>query len=106
MDRVYKGVFPYTNKLAIEGDRKMANWTKQEIQDVWEKGTVVTGRNPLDWRKDQCGTLIAWDEYGNRGSQYGWEIDHISPGGSDNLPNLRPLQWENNVNKSDGRLKC
>ncbi len=26
--------------------------------------------------------------------------------GPDTLSNLRPLQWQNNVDKSDGRLRC
>ena len=49
-------------------------------------------------------------DYGNRDSQYGWEIDHINPNAPsysrDSFANLQPLQWENNVDKSDGRLKC
>ena len=32
------------------------------------------------------------------------EHHHINPNGSDNLSNLWPLQWENNVRKSDGEL--
>lgn len=76
------------------------------IQKVWEKGQVVAGISPAVWRKDQCGAWIKRTEYGNRDSQYGWEIDHISPGGTDDLDNLRPLQWQNNVDKSNGRLKC
>ena len=32
-------------------------------------------------------------------------VDHISPGGKTVLSNLRPLQWRNNVDKSNGRLK-
>lgn len=81
-------------------------WTEEMIQKVWEKGKIV-GNNDKDvWRQDACDAWIKREEYGNRKSQYGWEIDHISPGGSDQLSNLRPLQWENNVDKSDGRLKC
>ena len=58
------------------------------------------------WRKDDCDAWIGRIEYGNRASQYGWEIDHINPHGDNGLANLRPLQWQNNVDKSDGRLKC
>ena len=43
-------------------------------------------------------------EHGNRDSEYGWEIDHIEPvalGGGDELTNLQPLNWQNNVKKGD-----
>lgn len=84
-------------------------FTDQQIEQVWQKGTIVTGNDPNIYRKDQCGAWIARGQYGNRESQYGWEIDHISPqsnGGNDQLSNLRPLQWQNNVDKSNGRLSC
>ncbi len=81
-------------------------WSDDMVQEVWKKGKVVDGDDESRWRKDECGAWIGRQEYGNRKSQYGWEIDHISPGGNDQLSNLRPLQWENNVDKSDGRLKC
>jgi hypothetical protein len=82
------------------------SWSDDTIQRVWEKGQVVQGNNPGVWRQDECGAWIGKQYYGNRNSQYGWEIDHISPSGPDILSNLRPLQWENNVSKSDGRLGC
>jgi len=81
-------------------------WSEEMIQKVWEKAKKVENANPDKWRKDECGAWIGRNNYGNRDSQYGWEIDHISPDGADILSNLRPLQWENNVDKRDGRLKC
>lgn len=82
------------------------DWSNEMIQKVWEKGKIVFGNDHNVWRKDECDAWIGRQSYGDRTSQYGWEIDHISPGGPDTLSNLRPLQWENNVDKSDGRLKC
>lgn len=81
-------------------------FSQEIVQAVWNKGRTVSGNDPARWRQDECGAWIGRLEYGNRQSSYGWEIDHISPGGSDSLGNLRPLQWANNVSKSDGRLGC
>jgi hypothetical protein len=79
---------------------------EKTIQAVWETGVRIINNDPNVWRKDVCGGWIYRSHYGNRNSEYGWEIDHISPGGTDVLSNLRPLQWQNNAEKSEGRLKC
>lgn len=76
------------------------------VQKVWEKGAVDANNDSRYWRKDACGAWIGRAHYGDRDSQYGWEIDHITPGGTDAVSNLRPLQWQNNVDKGDGRLRC
>jgi len=81
-------------------------WSDEMIEKVWKKGKPVAGYDSAKFRKDDCTAWIKRDEYGNRNSSFGWEIDHIDPNGSDDLSNLRPLQWENNVDKSDGKLKC
>jgi hypothetical protein len=81
--------------------------TEEEIQQVWEKGKIVADYDPNKYRKDQCDAWIAREKYGDRKSKLGWEIDHIDPNGGNDLSNLRPLQWENNVDKSDKkRLTC
>lgn len=81
------------------------------VQKVWEKGTIAPNVDPNQRRKDACGAWITRQAYGDRSSQNnnGWEVDHIRPessGGTNDLANLRPLQWYNNTTKSDGRLTC
>jgi len=55
------------------------SFSEDTIQKVWEKGTVILNNDPNVWRKDQCEAWICRDHYGNRDSQYGWEINHIKP---------------------------
>jgi hypothetical protein len=82
------------------------SFSEEKVQKVWEKAEPVAGNDPNVWRKDQCGAWIGRKLYGSRESEYGWEVDHISPKGGDDLSNLRPLQWKNNLDKGEGRLKC
>lgn len=81
------------------------SWTEEDIEFVWGKGAPST--EPNTWRKDKCTAWIKRDKYGDRNSTYGWEIDHIDGNPDNNVrSNLQPLQWENNVAKSDSTLKC
>ena len=82
------------------------NWSHEEKSAVWFKGQSVEGQDDNRFLKDACGAWIGWMFYGNRNSQYGWEIDHINPNGGDDLSNLQPLQWENNCSKCDGKQAC
>lgn len=79
--------------------------------EVWKKGNAVSEYPPSEVRTDACGAyMINWC-YGTR-EKYAWEIDHIIPRSillSYNVPddlvddiiNLRPLNWHNNVSKGD-----
>ena len=67
---------------------------------VWVKGHIAPGYDPTVWRRDDFGYVIRFSDYGDRQSEYGWEIDHIfasGVGGSDDLSNLRPLHHAKNA---------
>jgi hypothetical protein len=81
------------------------------IGKVWSKAQYVSpDADAKGFRKDACGAWILWSAYGDRDNLYGWEVDHIVPvaaRGSDDLSNLQPLHWENNMAKGDNaRLVC
>ena len=72
------------------------------ILAVWKKARIHLFYDADDVREDEHGTLIKYEEYGNRDSKYGWEIDHIVPkalGGGDDLSNLRTLHWRANASR-------
>jgi len=85
------------------------SYSEEIIQKVWEKADVAPGHNPDIMRKDECEAWISRQHYGMRSSEYGWEIDRIKPlsrGGTDELSNLRALQWQNRATKRGDSIAC
>lgn len=70
---------------------------------VWVKATPHAQLPATEWRIDSSGNLIRWRDYGNRNSQWGWEIDHVFPNsmlGLSAFSNLQALHWKANAQKS------
>ena len=85
-------------------NRHGKDFSKEEEKAVWEKAIIISWNSPDKVRQDKCGATIHFDAYGDRGSPYGWEVDHIvavAKGGGDEMENLQPLHWRNNVAKDD-----
>lgn len=85
--------------------------TEELKRRIWNKG-IEDEKYPSERvRKDACGAYIFYDDFGDRESLFGWEIDHIYPASKlkdrtdvsaeqvDNIDNLRPLHWKNNASK-------
>jgi len=81
------------------------NYSELDLKAIWSRGQLVLGYDPQLYRVDVLGSPIIWNQYGNRESIYGWEVDHIDPCKPAILSNLQPLQWQNNVAKSDKKLQ-
>ena len=47
---------------------------------------------------------IAWQNYGRRDTEDGWEVDHVKAaarGGSDKIRNMRAAHWQCNASRQD-----
>ena len=92
---------------ASEAGRKRSGWSpftrnydREIIENVWEFAEIVTGVDPVLWRKDEFGEWIHRPDYGKRESKFGWEI--FDPGiGRHNqgVYAMRPMQWESYVDQ-------
>lgn len=87
-------------------------WTEEEKRKIWNTAKIIPERKKDRIRKDACGAIIKWNQYGNRDSPYGWEIDHILPKANmeelgipedlwNELDNLRAMHHANNNSKGD-----
>ncbi len=81
----------------------MTSANESLINTVWEKASIVKGFNPDMWRKDFAGAWLLRDQFG-LSSDYGWDICLLVPashGGTNDIDNLYPIQWENQRRKSN-----
>lgn len=81
----------------------MGNFSQDRLDQIWDKGTVIPGKNPDLYRADKFGNTMYKPSYGLY-SPMGWNVDHSKPqaeGGTNHLNNLQPMNSRANCSKSD-----
>ncbi|WP_321480353.1 hypothetical protein [uncultured Bacteroides sp.] len=89
------------------------NNVKNDLKNIaWEFAQIIPEYNGDRVRKDACGAWIVYDDFNNKDSIFGWEIDHIYPISRlqqlnvpadlwDHPLNLRALHWKNKFSKGN-----
>lgn len=89
-------------------------WTAQQIEDVWNKGEIISNFNPSLYRKDYAGALMYRNSFLNHVrlnddvKSFNWTIVHQKPlvaGGTNDISNLVPLNNNNAISKGDNYPK-
>jgi len=84
-------------------DTEGRNFTPERVQEVWDRGRPIPGKDPDLYRRDSMGNELYRNAYGKHGDM-SWQVDHkvpVAKDGSDNLRNLQPLQSSANAEKGD-----
>jgi hypothetical protein len=69
-------------------------FSRDVVESVWELAAEVTGMDSALWRQDEFGCWIHRFSYGQRSSQFGWEIFDPGQGRhSQGVYVMRPMQW-------------
>lgn len=79
----------------------MANYSDERLDQIWDKGQTIRGKNPDLYRLDKYGNEMYRPSYGKT-SPMGWNVDHSKPqalGGTDHLNNLQPMNSRANSSK-------
>lgn len=82
----------------IKGYAERTGFSREVVESVWELATEVSGMDSALWRQDEFGCWIHRLSYGQRSSQFGWEIFDPGQGRhSQGVYAMRPLQWSHYI---------
>ncbi len=67
---------------------------RNTVTKVFRKSAEIIDRNPSLWRADRYGRVMARAAYGDRNSQFGWDIHHRdSNHNNNNINNLEAVHF-------------
>lgn len=81
----------------------MSYYSEERLDQIWDKGETISGKDPDMYRKDIFGNVMFRPSYGKT-SPMGWNVDHSKPqklGGTNHLNNLQPMNSKANSSKND-----
>ena len=79
----------------------MSDFSQERLDQIWDKGAIIRGKNPDLYRKYIYENTMYKPSYGKT-SEMGWHVDHSKPqalGGTDHLNNLQPMNSRANCSK-------
>ena len=75
---------------------RFRGYPRDVVGRVWKLASAVEGNDPELWRKDEFGAWIHRLDYGDRQSEFGWEIADPPDGSHDmGVASLRAMHWQN-----------
>ena len=80
----------------------MCYFSLETLLRIWQKGSIVRGKDPKLYRRDCYGNIMYWSSYG-KFTKLGWNVDHSKPiakGGTNHLNNLQPMNCFANCSKN------
>lgn len=81
-------------------------YSEQTIAAVWQGARAFSDIAAEQWRRDFCGAWMRREHYGNERSEFGWKIVNVSPGGPDDVANLRAVHHANGYDMANQAPKC
>jgi hypothetical protein len=82
--------------MAAEDRDIESGYDREVVERVWVYAQAIPGNDAAVWRKDEFGAWIHRGDYGNRHSEFGWEIAECGYRmRGQGLAALRPMQWQN-----------
>jgi len=87
-------------------NNQRTNFKPEVVDLVWQHARVTVEADPAIWRLDACGAWIRRDQFGRDNAEFGWRIENVSTGVTNDSANLRAFHWRNRFDVANNRPHC